>query len=79
MWKTETYCVLLEPPVHNTQFQSFKRRTKTEPAGFLFAKERQVIYGLGETTLASLHPNFNYELTSEMTLKRWEGGEKTAK
>jgi hypothetical protein len=42
-------------------------------------KERQIIYGLGETKLARLHPYFTYELTSDMTLKRWQGGEKTDK
>jgi hypothetical protein len=79
MWKTKIYRILLEPPVHNTSFQSFQSRTKTEPAGILFTKKRQVIFGLGETKLVRLHPNFNYEMTFEMTLKRWEGGEKIDK
>jgi hypothetical protein len=79
-WKTKIYHILLEPlfAIHNSSHFKGVPKKKKPPAGFLFTKERQVIYGLGKTKLARLHPNFNYELTSEMTLKRWKGGEKTA-
>jgi len=42
--------------------------------GFI-VKGREIIYGLGEKKLARLHPNFNYVLTFETTLKCWEGKE----
>jgi hypothetical protein len=40
--------------------------------GFV-VKGEKIIYGFGEKKLDRLHPNFNYVLTFETTLKRWEG------
>jgi hypothetical protein len=40
--------------------------------GFV-VKGREIIYGFGKKKLAKLHLNFNYVLTFETTLKRWEG------
>jgi hypothetical protein len=36
-------------------------------------KRRQPNYDFGEPKVAGLHPNLNYVLTFEMTIKGWEG------
>jgi hypothetical protein len=69
------YCILFEASRSRYKFpvisKAYKKKKKDQ-LGFV-VKGREIIYGFGKKKLARLHPNFNYVLTFETTLKCWEG------
>jgi hypothetical protein len=70
--KPEMYCTLFESFHSRYRIRAISKMYKNRKTGF-FLEWEQLIYGFGKTKLARFHPNFNYMVTFEMTLKGWDG------